>query len=121
MLAGAQAARADYDGFRIGAPPETPPPYSHLWAWTAAGSRASGSTASTPSPESWRYAASPATSRPSSRQEVQFHQVRSQTWPPAEKRVGPLGPEVAGRLAELYLVLGERPVTFVRIRQEPDG
>jgi hypothetical protein len=121
MLAGAQAAWADYDGFRIGAAPESPPPYSHLWAWTAdwlARIRVDGQHAIAGvlalcgypgnfPPEQWR-------------QEVQFHQVRSQTWPPAEKRVGPLGPEVAGRLADLYLVLGERPVTFVRIRQEPD-
>ena len=35
MLAGAQAAWADYDGFHVGAAPESPPPYSHLWAWTA--------------------------------------------------------------------------------------
>src|SRR2546425_528734 len=34
MLAGAEAAWADYSGFHTGAVPATPPPYSHLWAWT---------------------------------------------------------------------------------------
>ena len=121
MLAGAQAAWADYDGFHVGAPPESPPPYSHLWAWTAdwlariridgqhaiAGVLALRGQPGDSPPEQWR-------------QDVRFHQVQSQTWPPAEKRVGPLGPEVAGRPADLYLVTGEHSVTFVRIRQEPD-
>jgi len=121
MLAGAQAAWADYDGFHIGAPPGSPPPYSHLWAWTPdwlariridsqhaiAAVLALHGQPGNPPPEQWR-------------QDVQFHQVQSQTWPPAEKRVGPLPPDVAGQPADLYLVPGERSVTFVRIRQEPD-
>ncbi len=121
MLAGAQAAWADYDGFHVGEPPESPPPYSHLWAWTAdwlariridgqdviAGVLALRGQPGDPPPEQWR-------------QDVRFLEVQSQTWLPAEKRVGPLGPEVAGRPADLYLVTGERSVTFVRIRQEPD-
>jgi len=120
LLAGAQAAWADYDGFHVGAPPQSPPPYSHLWAWTAdwlarirvdgqhaiAGVLAlHGQPGNTP-PEQWR-------------QDVQYHQVQSQTWPPAEQRVGPLLPEVAGQPANLYLVLGERPVTFVRMATTP--
>ncbi len=118
MLAGTQAAWADYDGFHIGAPPGSPPPYSHLWAWTAdwlARIRIDGQHAITGvlalhrqpgngPPEQWR-------------QDVQFQLVRSQTWPPAEKRVGPLAPEVTGRIADLYLVTGEHAVTFVRIPQ----
>ncbi len=121
MLAGAQAAWADYDGFHIGAAPESPRPYSHLWAWTTdwlariridgnhaiAGVLALRGQPGNPPPEQWR-------------QDVQFHEVQSRTWPPAEKRVGPLSPDVAGQLADLYLVHGERSVTFVRIRQEPD-
>ncbi len=117
MLAGAQAAWADYDGFHVGAAPHSPPPYSHLWAWTAdwlvriridgqhaiAGVLAlSGQPASSP-PEQWR-------------QDVHFRCVQSQTWPPAERRVGPLGPEVVGRPADLYMVTGDRSVTFVRTR-----
>jgi hypothetical protein len=117
MLAEAQAAWADYNGFHIGPAPHAPPPYSHLWAWTAdwlirtridgqhaiAGALAlSGLPGSSP-PERWR-------------QEVHFRRVQSQTWPSAEKRVGPLGPEVPGRSADLYMVTGDRPVTFVRVR-----
>ena len=34
MLAGAQAAWADYAGFHVGPAPAEPPPYFHLWAWT---------------------------------------------------------------------------------------
>jgi hypothetical protein len=116
MLAGTEAAWADYDGFHIGAPPESPPPYSHLWAWTTdwlARIRIDGQHAiagllilrrqpENCPPEQWR-------------QDVQFQLVRSQTWPQAEKRVGPLALEVAGRIADLYLVTGEHAVTFVRI------
>lgn len=120
MLAGAQAAWADYDGFHVGASPESPPPYSHLWAWTEdwlARIRIDGTHAiaavlalrgqpGNPPPEQWR-------------QDVQFLEAQSQTWPPTEKRVGRLGPDVAGQPADLYLVTGERPVTFARIRREP--
>jgi hypothetical protein len=120
MLAGAQAAYADYDGFHVGDTPPAPPPYSHLWAWTSdwlariridgqhaiAGVLALRGEPGNPPPEQWRH-------------DVQFHEVQSQTWPPDEKRVGQLQPEVAGQLADLYLVTGEQPVTFVRIRHEP--
>jgi hypothetical protein len=47
---------------------------------------------------------------------VSFSRSSSQTWPSAEKRVGPLLPGVPGRIADLYQVTGEYPVTFVRIR-----
>lgn len=122
LLAGSQAAWADYHGFHFGTPPESPPPYSHLWAWTedwlarirvdgqhaVAGILSLGGEPATPPPERWRA-------------EVKVRQVRSQTWPPTEKRVGELLPEVAGRTADLYLVTGEQPVTFVRVRPEMGG
>jgi hypothetical protein len=118
MLAGTQAAWADYDGFHIGPPPGSPPPYSHLWAWTPdwlARIRIDGQHAITgilalhgqPAncpPEQWR-------------QDVQFQLVGSQTWPPSERRVGPLTPEITGRTADLYLITGEHAVTFVKISQ----
>lgn len=121
MLTGAQAAWADYDGFHVGTPPQSPPPYSHLWAWTTdwlALIRVDGQEAisgvlslqaqpASPPAEHWR-------------QDVKFRKVRSQTWQPEEKRVGPLRPEVAGQAADLYLVAGEHPVTFVRVWPEPD-
>ena len=117
MLNGAQAAWADYDGLHLGAAPHSPPPYSHLWAWTAdwlariridgqhaiAGVLALNGQPGNSPPEQWR-------------QDVQFRCVQSQTWPPAEKRVGPLRPEVAGRPANLYMVTGDHSVTFVRMR-----
>ena len=116
LLAGTQAAWADYDGFHIGAPPQSAPPYSHLWAWTEdwlARIRIDGQHTITGilalhhppgnnQPEQWR-------------QDVQFQLVRSQTWPPAEKRVGPLPPEVADRTADLYLLTADHPVTFIKI------
>lgn len=121
MLAGAQSAWADYDGFHVGETPASLPPYSHLWAWTEdwlariridgqhaiAGVLALRGEPANPPPEQWRH-------------DVRFHQAQSQTWPPGEKRVGQLRPEVAGQLADLYMVTGEQPVTFVRIRHEPD-
>jgi hypothetical protein len=121
LLTGAQAAWADYDGFHIGTPPQSPPPYSHLWAWTAdwlariridnqdaiTGVLSLRAQPASPLPEQWR-------------QDVEFRQVRSQTWHPAERRVGPLRPAVAGQTADLYLITGEHPVTFVRIPPEPD-
>lgn len=120
MLTGSQAAWADYDGFHFGTPPESAPPYSHMWAWAEdwlarirldgqhviVGVLSLGGQPASLPPEQWR-------------EEVAFREVRSQTWPPTEKRVGPLQPEVAGRPADLYLVTGEQPVTFVRIRPEP--
>jgi len=120
MLTGSQAAWADYSGFHIGPPPKSPPPYSHLWAWTTGwlarirvdvdtaivGTLALTAHPTSPPPEQWR-------------ETVNFRELRSQTWDMTEKRVGRLLPEVAGQLADLYLVSGDHPVTFVRIAQ-PD-
>lgn len=119
LVSGSRAAWADYDGFHVGAPPESPPPYSHLWAWTAhwlARIRIDGRDAIA---GVLSLRAEPATPPPKWREEVKFREVQSQTWPPAEKRIGPLRPEIAGKVADLYLVAGEHPVTFVRIRAEP--
>ncbi len=116
MLAGATAAWADYDGFHLGAPPGSPPPYSHLWAWTArwlarvrvegqhaiTGVLALGGEPENGPPEKWRKT-------------VEFRRVPSQTWSQAEKRVGPLAAGVAGQAADLYLIGGEHPVTFVAV------
>jgi hypothetical protein len=121
LLAGTQAAWADYRGFHIGTPPQSPPPYSHLWAWTEdwlARIRIDGQHTITgilalhrhpqdAPPEQWR-------------QDVQYQLVRSRTWPPAEKRVGPLASDVAGRNADLYLVTGDHAVTFVSIPQQAE-
>jgi hypothetical protein len=118
MLTGAQAAWADYHGFHIGTAPDIPPPYSHLWAWTTdwlARIRIDNQHAI---PAILTLTGHPATCPPEQwRQEVQYHQTPSQTWPPAEKRVGPLSPDIAGQPADLYTITGEHPVTFVRIRQ----
>lgn len=118
LLMGSRAAWADYDGFHVGAPPASPPPYSHLWAWTAdwlARIRIDGQDAIA---GVLSLRAEPASPPPKWREEVRFREVRSQTWPPGEKRAGPLRPEIAGQAADLYLLAGEHPVTFVRIRAE---
>jgi hypothetical protein len=109
-------AWADYHGFHIGTAPAEPPPYSHLWAWTAGwllrarldGTQAivGGLQLDAVGPgltvvESW---------------DVQCEVRTAHNWSAAAKRVGPLGPEVAGRTVELYEVPGERPITFVRVR-----
>lgn len=39
LIAGASCAWADYAGFHVGPCPDSAPPYSHLWAWDADGSR----------------------------------------------------------------------------------
>jgi hypothetical protein len=117
LLTGSQAAWADYDGFHVGPPPATPPPYPHLWAWTVgwlARIRIDGENAIA---GILSLSAEPASAPPEQwRQTVRFRETRSQTWGPAEKRVGPLPPEIAGQAADLYLVDGVNPVTFVRIR-----
>jgi hypothetical protein len=116
MLAGSQAAWADYDGFHIGAPPGSPPPYSHLWAWTPdwlarlrvdgqdaiAGVLALRAEPENCPPEYWR-------------QRVEYRHVRSETWPETEKRVGPLPAGVTGRATDVYLIGGAHPVTFVAL------
>lgn len=116
LLTGTEAAWADYEGFHIGPPPQAPPPYSHLWAWTGqwlarlridGREVIAGVLALTAAPASGPPGRDPLA--------VSFSQVRSQTWPPAEKRVGPLLPGVPGRTADLYQVAGAHPVTFVRV------
>lgn len=116
MLTGSQAAWADYDGFHIGAPPGSPPPYSHLWAWTPqwlARIRIDGEHAITgvlalrgapeiAPPERWRRL-------------VEYQHVESRTWPRTEKRVGPVPADVAGQATSLYLIGGQHPVTFISV------
>lgn len=117
MLTGSQAAWAGCDGFRFGTPPESAPRYSHMRAWAedwlarirldgrrvVAGVLSLGGRPAGLPPGQWRG-------------EAGFREVRSQAWPSAGKRVGPLRPEVAGWPADLCLVTGGQPVTFVRIR-----
>jgi transcriptional regulator with XRE-family HTH domain len=52
------------------------------------------------------------------RQSVRFQRVRSQTWPQTEKRVGPLACGVAAQVADLYLIAGEHPITFVAVPRQ---
>jgi hypothetical protein len=116
MLGGAQAAWADYDGFHIGPAPAAPPPYSHLWAWTDrwlirvridGGQAIAGALVLTAAPDH----APPHTTT----QTVRYLRVTAHTWADSEKRVGRLAPGITGRPADVYLVSGENPVTFVSL------
>jgi hypothetical protein len=117
LLTGAEAAWADYEGFHIGPPPQTPPPYSHLWAWTGqwlARLRIDDQTAIV---GVLALTAAPASGPPGRDPlPVSFSRSSSSTWPSNEKRVGPLLAGVHGRTADLYQVTGEYPITFVRVR-----
>ncbi|WP_432902537.1 hypothetical protein ACQP1S_02605 [Micromonospora matsumotoense] len=111
-------AWADYDGFHIGAPPASPPPYTHLWAWTTdwlLRARLDDDTAivgvlhlgsATPRLDPPPIAAEPIT--------YTIHHAR--TWPAQEKRVGPLDHTVTDRRTDLYQTAGTHPITFVRIQ-----
>jgi hypothetical protein len=114
MLAGAEAAWADYDGFHIGPPPAGPPPYSHLWAWNGrwlARARIDGNEAI---PGVLVLTGEPGNAPPVVfRETVRYQQARAANWPAAENRAGPLPEGVAGREMALYMIPGEHPVTFV--------
>ena len=115
-IAGAQAAWADYEGFHVGAAPQEPPPYSHLWAWTeqwllraridGAGA-ITGALALTAEPQ--------AAAEPKLREQVSYQRLSAHTWPADEKRIGPLDPHIAGRPVSLYVVAGPSPVTFAAL------
>lgn len=121
LLGADGAAWADYDGFHIGAPPASAPPYTHLWAWGAGWLlrarldgetaivgvlRTDTTTAGPPHPDLPPVAAEP----------ISYTVRHAHTWPAMEKRVGPLDPAVTDRPADLYQVGGTHPVTFVRAR-----
>lgn len=113
----AAAAWADYDGFHISpAPPDDPPPYSHLWAWTdrwLIRARIEGTTAIT---GALILTAEPADGPPGLlREKVTYQRVMAGSWPSTERRVGPLDLGVAGRPVSLYLISGTHPVTFVAV------
>lgn len=116
MLNGVQAAWADYDGFHIGTPPASPPPYTHLWAWTndwLARARIEGDFAIVGVLAlNGRPPAAPAVKLT---EPVRYQVTRARTWPQDEKRVGELPTEVAGRPIDLYLIPGEHPATFVAV------
>jgi hypothetical protein len=123
MLAGAEAAWADYSGFHIGPVPATPPPYSHLWAWTdrwLARARIDRDAAII---GVLAVGGEPETALTVKLSEgVRYQLVQAKTWPGNEKRVGPLAPDLANRGVDAYLVAGARPVTFVAAAgRGPDG
>jgi hypothetical protein len=114
MLAGSQAAWADYDGFHIGPPPVAPPPYTHLWAWTnrwLARARIDGGTAII---GVLAFNGEPHPAPPVQfREPVHFEHSQGKTWSADEKRVGKQADHVAGRPVDIYLIPGEQPVTFI--------
>jgi hypothetical protein len=129
LLGNATTAWADYDGFHIGPAPSEPPPYSHLWAWTdhwlirarieddtaiAGALILSPTSADAPPADSPSAGLSPAAAPPvQSNEQVIYQRAVAQTWSITEKRVGRLTPEVADHRADIFLIAGERPVTFV--------
>lgn len=117
LIRDSPAAWADYDGFHISpAPPDDPPPYSHLWAWTnrwLIRARIEGTTAIT---GALILTAEPPSGPPAAlRKKVTYQLVIAENWASAERRVGPLDPAVAGRRVTLYLISGTHPVTFVAV------
>lgn len=121
IVADSPAAWADYYGFHIGAAlPADPPPYSHLWAWTdqwLIRARLDGANAVV---GVLALAAEPAPAPPAKlRERVAYQAVQAHNWPPTEKRVGPIAPDVADRQVTLYLIAGPRPVTFVALPPHP--
>jgi hypothetical protein len=111
-----EAAWADYDGFHIGQIPDTPPPYSHLWAWSQRwllrarvdGAHAIVAVLAT-------GAATPDRLTQVDAWPVRCVRRRAHTWPDAERRVGKLPATVTDRPVELWQVEGDRPVTFVKV------
>jgi hypothetical protein len=117
MLSDAQAAWADYNGFHIGAPPATPPPYSHLWAWTDAWLARARIDADTAIVGVLALNGRPQPAPPVTTTEtVHFQIAHATTWQQNEKRVGELAAHMAGRPMDIYLIPGEHPVTFVTTR-----
>lgn len=114
MVSGATAAWADYTGFHIAPPPGSPPPYTHLWAWTSqwlARARIDNGTAIA---GVLALAGLPQHAPPvQSRDTVRFQHLQGATWPRTEKRVGQLPPEIAGHPVDIYLIPGKNPITFI--------
>ena len=127
-LPGASVAWADYDGFHVGDVPTASPPYSHLWAWTnqwLLRARIEGDHAIVatlrPTPTGAAITAPVAHWPVLLTEEVRYTHLETRTWPTGEQRVGPLGPDVAARPADLYHLSGEHPVTFIRLRPPTAG
>jgi len=132
IVGDAQCAWADYTGFHIGPLPAQAPPYTHLWAWTGSWllrARVDGQEAivgllqpdadgpADTDGDAHPDAAPPVAGRHPARQPVRYVRYTAQTWPGAEKRVGPLHPDLTGRPVQLFQISGKRPVTFVRLAQ----
>ncbi|MDG4820190.1 MULTISPECIES: hypothetical protein [unclassified Micromonospora] len=111
-------AWADYDGFHIGAPPTSPPPYTHLWAWTTnwlLRARLDNDTAIV-GVLHLDNATPPLEPQPVAVETIAYTIRHAHTWPALEKRIGPLDHTVTDRHADLYQTAGTHPTTFVRIR-----
>jgi len=119
LVGDAPCAWADYHGFHIGAFPAAPPPYTHLWSWSARllmrtridGDRAVvGLLAIGDEPP-------PGPARTT--EKVTYRVYPGRTWGTGEKRVGPVPASVAGRAVDLYQLAGAHPVTFIRLTGQP--
>jgi hypothetical protein len=116
LLGDAEAAWADYDGFHVGRAPEAAPPYSHLWAWTTQWlirARVEGDQVIVGA--LILQAPPPSAPRAALTETVTYERATAQTWTLKESRVGPMPAELAGRPVDVYLIAGERPVTFVAL------
>ena len=119
MLAGAQAAWADYAGFHAGPAPVEPPPYTHLWAWTPqwlARARIEVGTAITGVLA--LHGEPPQAPAVLSRETVEFQWAHARAWPQEDKRVGRLPGHIAGQPTDIYLIAGDHPITFVAARTD---
>ena len=101
-----ECAWADLDGFQIGAIPDTPPPSTHLWSWSATRwvrVRVDGTTGVVG-----------ALSLDGDGEAVAVQVEHGHPWRAAEdQRIAPLPEPLVEQPWTLLTIIGLRPVTFV--------
>jgi hypothetical protein len=110
-------AWADYTGFHLGPCPDSPPPYTHLWAWDEAGSQLVraridvdeaivGALVTSDHPLS-------SVSQPLP-EPVAVRHDSLLTWPPGHERIADQPSGILDRDVQAITVLSPVPITFIR-------